>query len=111
MAGDETDGEHRFRRVSRAPRVLDRGGRLRERKPCVIQERAACLRQFDTARAAPEQLCADFLFEVAHLPAEGGLRGVQPPFGGKLQAAFLGDGNEVTKMPQLHRRPYTSPDT
>jgi hypothetical protein len=33
---------------------------------------------------------------------------VQPTLGGELEAAFFSDSHEVTKVPQLHRRPYTS---
>src|SRR5712671_2252050 len=62
-------------------------------------------RQFDAMRAAVDQLHADFRFEIADLPAERRLRGVQRLLGGHGQAAGIGHGDEVAEMPQLHGNP------
>src|SRR6266481_8233148 len=51
------------------------------------------------------QLNADFRFEIADLPAERRLRGVQLLLGGNGQAAGIGHGDEVAEMPQLHCNP------
>jgi len=74
----------------------------------MIQKRVACSGEFNTTGAALKQLGADFLLDIAYLAAERWLRGVQPPLGGELEAAFFSDSHEVTKVPQLHRRPYAS---
>jgi hypothetical protein len=47
-------------------------------------------------------LNADFLFEVADLPAERRLGGIQLTLGGNGQAAGIGHGDEVTEMPEFH---------
>ena len=50
---------------------------------------------------------ADFLLEVADLPAERRLRGVQLLLGGNGKTAGIGHGDEVAQMPQLHcKLPY-----
>src|SRR3982074_168213 len=51
------------------------------------------------------KLSADLVLEIPHLPAQGRLSRVQSPFGRNRQAALLGDGDEITKMSQLHERP------
>jgi hypothetical protein len=42
------------------------------------------------------------MLEIPHLAAERGLRRMQAAFRRELHAAGLGDGDEITKMPQLH---------
>ena len=59
--------------------------------------------QFDAVYATDHQLNADLVFEIPDLAAEGRLRRVQPPLGRECQAALLGDRDEITKVPQLHR--------
>src|ERR1700692_982448 len=61
--------------------------------------------QFDAVHAAAHQLDANLVFEIADLAAEGRLRRVQPFLSRERQAALLGDGDEITKMSQLHERP------
>jgi hypothetical protein len=73
----------------------------------VIEKGAASRRQFDAAHAADERRGADFLLEVPHLAAEGGLRGVQAAFRRELHAPRLGDRDEIAKMPELHICLYT----
>ena len=72
----------------------------------VIEKGAAGRRQFDAAHAAGEKRGADFLLEVPHLAAEGGLRRMQAAFRRELHAARLGDGDEIAKMPELHPPVY-----
>jgi hypothetical protein len=64
----------------------------------VIEKRSSCRRQFDAMYAPRQQGHADLIFEIANLPAEGRLRGVQPLLGGHRQAAFLGNGYEIPEM-------------
>ena len=53
------------------------------------------------------QLNADFLFEIADLPAERWLGSVQLLLGGNGQTAGIGHGDEVAEMPELHSNlPY-----
>jgi hypothetical protein len=49
------------------------------------------------------QLNADFPLEIADLPAERRLGGIQLALGGNGQAAGIGNGDEVMEMPKLHR--------
>jgi len=48
--------------------------------------------------ATRQQRHADLEFEIADLPAQRGLRGMQPTLGGNRQAAFLGDRHEIADM-------------
>src|SRR5260370_5689274 len=75
---------------------------LRERQPRVVEKRPTCGRQFDPTRAAYQELDADLRFEVADLPAQRGLCGVQPPIGCERKTPLLGDCHEIAQMPQFH---------
>src|SRR5437899_1505533 len=55
-------------------------------------------RPLDASNAPNQKLSTDFGFQVAYLPAEGRLRGVQPALGGKGDAALLGDRHEIAQM-------------
>ena len=68
----------------------------------VIEKGAASRRQFDAAHAADEKRGADFMLEVPHLTAEGGLRRMQAAFRRKLHTPRLRDGDEIAKVPQFH---------
>ena len=63
--------------------------------------------QPDAAGLPLEQFRTDLLLEISHLPAQGRLCGVQPPFGRVAEAAFLGHGNEIAQMPKLHVATHT----
>jgi hypothetical protein len=76
---------------------------LQQRQPRVIEKDPAGRGQRNAARAAFKQFDPDLQLQVANLPAQRGLRGVQPSFGGRGEAALLGHRNEITQMPQLHR--------
>src|SRR2546425_476031 len=54
--------------------------------------------------AARQQLGPDLVLQIANLPAQRGLGGVEPALGGGREAAFLGHGHEITQVPQLHGR-------
>jgi hypothetical protein len=56
-------------------------------------------RQLNASNAANEKLSTDFDFQIAYLPAEGRLRGVQSALGREGDAALLGDCNEITQVP------------
>ena len=47
---------------------------------------------------ALQKLYADLQFEIANLPAQRRLRGVQSPVGGIREATLLSDGDEVAQM-------------
>ena len=68
----------------------------------MFQKRSSRRGQRDAANAADHERDADFVFQVPDLPAERGLRGVQPPLGRDRQAAFLSDCDEVAKVAKLH---------
>ncbi len=102
LASQEPDREDGLRGSRRAPRRLHGLCRLPEREAGMIEKGAAGKGQLDAARAAHEELGADFQLEVTQLPAQGGLRGVQPLLGGDREAALFGDGDKIAKMTQLH---------
>ena len=68
----------------------------------MIEKGPAGRGELDAARAAFQQFDPDLQFQIADLSAQRRLRRVQPPFGGVCEAALLGDGNEITKVAELH---------
>lgn len=58
--------------------------------------------QFNAVHATCHQLNADLVFEIADLPAQRRLRGVQSFFGGERQTTLFGNRDEITKVPQFH---------
>jgi hypothetical protein len=75
----------------------------------MIEEHAPCRGQLNATRAADQKLHPKLAFEIVDLAAEGRLRGMQPLLRGHRQAAFLGDGDEVAEVPELHaNRPLDS---
>src|SRR5262249_5234842 len=71
----------------------------------MIEEDPAGGGQLDTPRAADHELSTDLVLKIPHLTAERRLCGVQTPLGRDCQAPLLGDGDEISKMSQLHARP------
>ena len=102
LPGQEADREGRLCRLRGAPRRLHRRLGLGQRQPRMVEEGAAGRGQLDAVHAARQQRHADLVFEIADLAAQRRLRRVQPLLGGDRQAAFLGDRDEVAKVPQLH---------
>jgi hypothetical protein len=90
------------RRLRGAARGLARGVDLKQRQPRVIEKGASGRGERDATRATLQQRHANLEFEVADLPAQRRLRGMEPPLGGIGQAAFLGNGNEIAQVAQLH---------
>ena len=84
---------------------VDRGVDLHQRQAGVVEKGFARGGQLDAVNAARQQLDPDLIFQVADLPAERRLRGVQPALGRLGEAAHFGDGNEIAKMSELHRAP------
>ena len=105
LSRQESEGKGRFGGVSGPPRRLDGRLDLQQRRPRMIEKGSAGGGQFDAARAAGKQLHADLMFEIPDLTAKRGLGRMQPPFGRHREAAFLGDRDEIAKMPQLHAAP------
>lgn len=71
----------------------------------MIEKRPTGSGELNTASAPRQQLDADLVFQIPDLATERRLRRMEPPFGGECEAALLGDGNEIAKMPQLHTVP------
>ena len=74
---------------------------LQQDCPRLSQQRLAGLGQLDAARFAPEQLHIELGFERSDLLAQGRLLNAEA-FRRSRDVAFLGDGNEIAKVPQLH---------
>src|SRR6202043_1429465 len=70
----------------------------------MVEKGLACGGQLDAMNAASQQLGPDLVLQVANLPAQRRLGGVEPELGGRRQAAFLDHGYEITQVPQLHSR-------
>src|SRR5690242_4227760 len=68
----------------------------------MIEKGTASRGERDSPRTPLQQRDADLELEVADLPAQRWLRGMEPPLGGIGQAAFLGNSNEIAQMAQLH---------
>ena len=71
-------------------------------KGCV-EEDAACLREPHGLCAAREKWNAEFVLQIANLPADWRLRDVQSR-GGAGDVLFLRDGDEISKVPEFHAR-------
>lgn len=68
---------------------------------CFNQEDSTGVRKLDMTVSAREKLHSEFLFEVENLLTQRRLGHMQTnrcP----AKMKFLGDGNEVAKMPQFH---------
>jgi len=109
VADDDAEGEDGPGRMRGLAGGADRGVGLGERQARVVQEGTAGVGGLDAARAAAEEGRADLVLQVADLPAEGGLRGVQSLLGREPQAALLGDGHEVAQVPQFQGRVRSLP--
>src|ERR1700694_2542507 len=68
----------------------------------MIEKGLACGGQLDAMNAARQQLGPDLVLQVANLPAQRRLGGVEPDLGGRRQAAFLDHGYEISQVPHLH---------
>src|ERR1700694_704884 len=68
----------------------------------MIEKGLACGGQLDAMNAARQQLGPDLVLQVANLPAQRRLRGVEPKLGRRRQAAFLEHGYEITQVAQPH---------
>ena len=98
MSGEKADCERALFRLCRAPRGFAGRLDLKQRQPCMIEKGASGRSERNAARAALQQADTDLQFEVADLPAQRWLRGMQAPLGGIGKAAFLSDGNEIAQM-------------
>src|SRR6185295_9475687 len=84
---------------------FDRGLDLHQSQAGVVEKGLARSGQLDAMNAARQQLGADLVLQIANLPAQRGLGGVEPALGGDREAAFLDHRHEITQMPQFHSRP------
>ena len=99
VAGLEADGERLLPRgLGCGTGRLDGGIDVHQCQARVVEEGIARGRGLDAAGAARQQLDADLTFEIADLPAQRRLRGVQSLLRGRGQAARFGGGDEVSKM-------------
>jgi hypothetical protein len=104
VTGLEADGERRSCRLCGSARRFDRGIDLRQRQPGVVEKGLARGGQLDAMNGARQQLGPHLVLEVANLPAQRRLGGVEPELGGRRQAAFLDHRYEITQVPQFHSR-------
>jgi hypothetical protein len=69
-----------------------------ERRASFGEEGPPGLGQLDAARLSSKQLRIDFAFDRLDQPAQRRLLNVEP-FGGSRDVPFLGDRDEIAKMP------------
>ena len=98
LAGEEAHRKAGLGRADRPPGGRHRVGRGLQGEAGMFQEGLTGGGELDAPGGALEQLGADLQLQVAQLAAQGGLGGVQPPLGGKGQAALLGHGDEVPEV-------------
>ena len=67
----------------------------------MLHEAQARLGGLHAPAVAVQQMLAQFLFQQAHLPAQGGLGHVQH-FGRAREAAALGDAQEIFDLLEVH---------
>jgi hypothetical protein len=75
--------------VRRPARRFHRGIDLHQRQAGMVEKGLARSGQLDAVHAARQQLGPDLVLQIANLPAQRGLGGVEPALGGGRQAAFL----------------------
>ncbi|MNT54097.1 hypothetical protein D3C72_1912310 [compost metagenome] len=80
---------------------LARAFQMRQRAARLIQKQRAGLRQFHAAAGARQQRRPQFFFQRLDLQAQRRLADVQPA-GGLAEAQFLGDGDEVAQLAEIH---------
>src|SRR6185436_7124290 len=102
VPGLEADRERLSCRLRRPACRFDRGIDLHQRQAGVVEKGLARSGQLDAMNAARQQLGPDLVLQIANLPAERGLGGVEPVLGGGREATFLDHGHEITEVPQLH---------
>ncbi len=74
---------------------------LGQNRASIGEQRRAGVGQLDAARLAAKQLNIELPLQRANLLAERWLLHAEP-FRRPRDMLFLGDGNEVSKMPELH---------
>jgi hypothetical protein len=65
----------------------------------MVEEGAAGGGQLHAVHAAGQERNADFVFEISDLTTQRRLRRVEPFLRRQRQAAFLGDRDEIAKVP------------
>jgi hypothetical protein len=95
LSRKKTYRENRLLGLFCPSRAFGRRLDLQKRQPRVIEKDLAGRGERDAARPPLQQLHTDLRLQIANLPAQRGLRGVQPPLGSGQKAAFLSDRNEI----------------
>jgi hypothetical protein len=81
--------------------VRSRARRQRQQVGHLVQQRRAGFGEFHALGRAHEERRAEFVFQRADLPRQRRLRHVQA-LGGAVDVAFLGHGEEVAHLSQVH---------
>ena len=100
---DEADRERPLRSARDRPGAVGRSVDRCEDRACVLEEALARGGERHPAPVAGEQCDAELALERADLLAQRRLRDMQPRRR-PMEMQLLGHRDEVTKMPQLHRR-------
>jgi hypothetical protein len=85
----------------RTPRRFKRVVELRQHRAGIRDEGATGIGQFDAARLSMKKLHIELAFDCLDALTERRLLHSQP-LGGSRDVAFLGNGDEIPEMPQLH---------
>src|SRR2546427_8905934 len=95
--------------LGRAAGARDSSDRAVERVAGLGQERLAGAGESDSAGESLEQRDPQLGLEIMDLLGEGGLGDVETP-GGPGESEFLGDGDEIAQVAQLHLAPLVNFD-
>jgi hypothetical protein len=96
VANHKAQSEVGLRRIGQLACRLDCRFSLGEHHTSVVQECPACWSYFDTAGAPGKKGRTDLMLEIADLPAQRWLSGVQFFFGRKFEAPCFGHGHKVS---------------
>jgi len=81
---------------------VDTAPKISEESPRFLEKRFPGLGEAHAARQSLEECASYFFFELSYLPRESRLNDVQP-LRGAPEMLFLAHGDEIAKVPQLHK--------
>src|SRR5262249_59644917 len=95
------DADPPFLPARRAPCRFERAVELGQHRAGVVEEGMSGCRQLDPARLATKELRAELALDRLNALAQRRLLHTQP-FRGPRDVPFLGDGNEISQVPEIH---------
>jgi len=100
-AGRQADRHPAGQGAAQPPKLLARARDLVQDAPSVFEQHLACLGRHHAASGAPEQALPQLDLELAHLPAQRGLRDVERD-GSPRETAQFGHAHEIFELLGIH---------